>query len=114
MDCSPHGMSNSHIFMASILMLPWLVPRLKMLARLAWVWVVVFVLWCVLYRKIMHERILPVSEGCARAGIFAIALGIACFKKFYLEKSQRNKFVNHLRHKHAVKKMFNYFQYMVP
>lgn len=114
LDCSLQGLSAQFTFMFGILLLPWLVPRQKILTRLAWVWVAVYILWTVAYVVLMGENILNIGDHIIRTLLFVVVLFMAFMKKFYLEKSQRNKFVFDLRRKQAGKKMFNILELMVP
>jgi len=114
MDCSLQGISRQHVFMAAILMLPWVVPRVKMLLRFGWAWIAIYVIWSFFYMSTMEPSILSLQEHFARTAIFCVAMGVACFKKFSLEKSQQNQYVDHLRQRHAAQKMFDYLAYMVP
>jgi len=114
-DCTLQGVTAQQSLLCAILVLPFLVPRQKMLSRFAFAWILIYILWTWLYHYITSEStILTPAQHLCRFGVLSFAMGIAVVKKFYLEKSQRNIFVHQKRSKDAVKRMFHYFQYMVP
>mmetsp|Transcript_56212 Transcript_56212/g.103102 ORF Transcript_56212/g.103102 Transcript_56212/m.103102 type:complete len:1145 (+) Transcript_56212:54-3488(+) len=115
MDCSMQGLTAQELFMASILTLPWLVPRQKMLKTFGFLWLLgVYLPWSLAYSKLTSEGILSKRENLLRLVILAITLMIAWLKKFYLEKNARNNFVMVFRRREAGKKMYDILSYMLP
>lgn len=115
MDCSLQGTTAQELFMASILTLPWLVPRYKMLKTFGFLWILgVYLPWSVAYTVLTGENVLSRRENVLRFSLLATTMVIALVKKFYLEKNARNNFVAMFRRREAGKKMYAILNYMLP
>eukprot|EP00929_Paragymnodinium_shiwhaense_P101903 TRINITY_DN65096_c0_g1_i1.p1 TRINITY_DN65096_c0_g1~~TRINITY_DN65096_c0_g1_i1.p1 ORF type:complete len:1220 (+),score=298.09 TRINITY_DN65096_c0_g1_i1:104-3763(+) len=113
-DCSLQGQSSKQLSMTWLLLMPWLITRQKMLNFL-WAYVLLYIVWSILYQELTGDAQLH--------GLFEIAIGalglsvsivVARSKKYYLEKSQRNKFVSDLEHKAACERMYLILENIVP
>jgi len=114
MNCTMQGQTATLLFMTSILLLPWVIPRFKMI-HLFWFWIIgVYLVWTVLYRKVVGEEMHELKEVFIRTIVLGATLLIATMKKLSLEKAQLNNFVHDRERKEASKKMYYILEYMLP
>lgn len=115
-DCSLEGYTAQQLNMTFILLLPWIIPRLKMMP-FVWFWLfTLYFGWMVLYRHFMviaHDTFTNFHVAL-HIGIQSVTLVVATFDKSLLERSQRNTFAAHMRLVAASRKMFTILSYMVP
>eukprot|EP00930_Biecheleria_cincta_P038496 TRINITY_DN26435_c0_g1_i1.p1 TRINITY_DN26435_c0_g1~~TRINITY_DN26435_c0_g1_i1.p1 ORF type:complete len:1109 (+),score=199.51 TRINITY_DN26435_c0_g1_i1:51-3377(+) len=118
-DCSPQGSTAQQVLMTWMLLTPWLIPRFKMM-YLLWTFVAVYLIVSLLYRKLLeqesddHKGVLSAFSVGSSVFYMGVALVVATAKKFYMEKSQRNKFVNVQQRQQASGKLYEILEYMVP
>jgi len=115
-DCTLEGYTAQQTLMTWILLLPWIVPRLKLFI-LVWVWLVsVYFSWALFYRyfMIVARETFTWNEIILHIVLLMLTLCVSMFEKSNLEGAQRNMYIAQLNLKNASHKMFQILQHMVP
>jgi len=130
LDCTLQGHTSQQMCMTFLLISPRIIPRRGMMILL-WVWIFVFYLGTTVWYSSRHGREDSQVESNNSNWLFrdryfsdadimfsllflSVALFIAIQKKYYLDKSQQNKYLYDAKHKKASEKMFNILHVMVP
>jgi len=114
LDCSLQGNTNLQGFMTWLLITPRILPRMRHM-HLTWIWIgVAYVGATFWYREWADEKYFGFFDIFACVAILSFTQGIAISKKFFLEKSQRNKFMYDVKQREVSQKMFHILEYMVP
>lgn len=114
LDCTLQGHTSQQLCMTWLLITPRVIPRLRMM-HFVWIWIFLGYLGVTLwYRNVFDEMYF--SEWDMVVSIFfqVFTNCIAYNRKFYLEKSQRNKWMYDMKEKEASQKVYCILDYMVP
>lgn len=114
LDCTLQGHTAQQMCMTWILITPRIIPRLRMM-HFTWMWVLIGYVGVTAWQRWQHSEeffsAIDISISVAMLGFTQI---IATQKKFYLEKSERNRFIYDIKQREASEKMFHILEYMVP
>lgn len=117
-DCSLQGQTAQQIFLTVILLLPWLLTEMKFL-YLMFIWMfAVYLIWSVAYFRYSGDTgalaAFTSVDVLARAILMSFTLLAAIFKKYYVQKSQQNKYMSDLARREATRKLYNTLEFMLP
>lgn len=113
LDCSLQGQTHVQLLMAWILLTPRLLPS-RNLVYMNWLWIFGGFAGTTVWYGGSFERCFSWIDVATTVLLLCLANIIAIYRKFYIEKSQRTKFVSDLKQREASKKMFHILEYMVP
>jgi len=115
-DCSLQGQTAQQIFLNFFLLSPWLLPE-ETSMHLMWIWIFsVYVVWSVAYFRYSDDGLTSFDnvDVMARFALLSVTLIAASFKKHYLQRSQKKRYVSDLKRREDSNKLYTILQYMLP
>jgi len=113
-DCSPQGHTAIQMIMTWLLLQPWVLPSLEHM-HMVWFWVLlVYPGMNMVTFQWQGNKVFDELDCLYRVFLLSITFFISIVKKFALEKSRRNKFVQCLQQKASSVKIFHILEYMMP
>jgi len=115
-DCSLQGQTAQQIFLTTFLLLPWLLPEMKFLYLMfGWIFSV-YIVWSVAYFRYSEdtENSFDAVDVVSRAILLTCTLMAAILKKYYVQKSQENKYATELAQMQLSLRLYNILEFMLP
>jgi len=114
LDCTPQAHTMVQLYMTWLLLTPRLYPR-TMMMHFNWIWILFMHPGVtLLYREYSREKFYSLADIAFTTFLLSVTNFVALSKKFYISKSQRNKFLYDLKQREASENMFHILEYMVP
>lgn len=115
-DCTLCGSTALQMMMTWLLTLPWIMPRYELM-HYCWLWILlVFVGWTVAWQRIVEGQDIVFNSAMIRDRVYLLGatLMMATGMKYFLERSERSKFLRDRKQREAGKDMFVILEDMLP
>lgn len=120
-DCELQGHTSEQIVMLFLLVLPYIVPSFSIMVFIGWLWLLVGYTSASALSVLVLETHRPgankahsLKELVFDTSRLCIALGLACYNKYYIEKIQRREFSHSRALRLSSQKLYSIFAGMVP
>jgi len=113
-NCSLQGQTSQQVLMTLFLLLPWLLPKLKMM-YFTLVWVLgVYLFWTMAYQELIDQGFYSTTDVMIRLLLLSGSFVLSYFKKKQIQKNQMDQWISDQMQLTAKRRLMGVFIEMLP